>query len=106
MTQTAEPDSRALLNFLNTDGRPHPVENTVAVLTLLLGTVAALTAISPGLHLISSWAGLAGIASGVWGQLNSATTSERVVLVIGLGAAALGFCLGLANGGPFGGIIG
>jgi hypothetical protein len=103
MTQTAH---HGPLSFLNTDGRSHPVANGVAAATLLLGAVAALTAIVPDLHLISSWAGLAGIATGGWGQLISATTAERFLLIIGLGAAAVGFYLGMAHGGLFGGLIG
>ncbi|GAA1921681.1 hypothetical protein GCM10009716_32840 [Streptomyces sodiiphilus] len=103
MAQTAQ---HGPLAFLNSDGRAHPKENTLAVVTLVLGAVAVLTTFSEGLHLISSWAGLAGIITGAWGQLISATTAERMVLVIGLGAAGLGFYLGVANGGLFGGIIG
>jgi hypothetical protein len=103
MAQAAHHDP---LSFLNTDGRSHPVENRVAAATLLLGAVAALTAIVPDLHLISAWAGLAGIATGGWGQLISATTAERFLLIIGLGAAGVGFYLGMAHGGLFGGLVG
>jgi hypothetical protein len=94
------------LSFLNSDGRPHPKENVLVLLTVVLGAVALATAFSPGLHLIASWVGLAGIVTGAWGQLVSATTAERVVAVIGMGAAALAFYLGMANGGLFGGVIG
>ncbi len=99
MTQAAH---HGPLSFLNTDGRSHPVENAFTLATLLLGAVAGLTAISPDLHVISCWTGLAGIATGGWGQMISATTAERFVLVIGLGAAAVGFYLGMAHGGLFG----
>ncbi|NGO72679.1 hypothetical protein [Streptomyces boncukensis] len=85
--------------FLNSDGRPHPVENSFAAVTLLLGGVAAITAIWDGLHLVSSWTGLAGVATGMWAQFISATTGERFVTVIGLGAAAVGMYLGVAHGG-------
>ncbi|MDT0342166.1 hypothetical protein [Streptomyces litchfieldiae] len=94
------------LTYLNTDGRPHPRENTLAVLTLFLGLVAAVSSISPGLHLVSSWFGLAGIATGGWAQMISATPGQRFVSIIGLGAAAVGFYLGVAYGGPFGGWLG
>jgi hypothetical protein len=103
MTQAAH---HGPLSFLNTDGRSHPVENAVALATLVLGAVAALTAISPDLHLVSSWAGLLGIAAGGWGQLISATTAERFVLIIGLGASGVGFYLGMAEGGLFGSLMG
>ncbi|WP_059010071.1 hypothetical protein [Streptomyces specialis] len=89
-------------SWLNTDGRPHPVENGLAAVTLLLGAVAVITAIFPALHAVSCWTGLVGIATGGWTQLISATTAQRFVAVTGLGAAAVGFYLGMANGGMFG----
>jgi hypothetical protein len=35
----------------------------------------------------------------------SETTRERFGLILGLGAAAVGFFLGMAHGGLFGGVI-
>ncbi|MBB5934128.1 hypothetical protein [Streptomyces zagrosensis] len=95
-----------LLSFLDTDGKPHPVQNTFAAATVVLGVVAFVTAMFHDLHLISSWTGLVGIITGAWGQFISATTAERFVLIIGLGAAAVGFFLGMARGGLFGGVLG
>ncbi|MEC4015760.1 hypothetical protein [Streptomyces sp. H27-D2] len=97
---------RSPLSFLNTDGKAHPVENSFAAATLLLGLVAIISSLSPGLHLVSSWAGLVGILTGAWGQMISATTPERFLLIVGLGAAAVGFFLGMAHGGLFGGVLG
>lgn len=88
----------------NTDGRRHPLENGLAVVTLVLGALAAFSAISEDLHLLSSWAGLVGIITGGYGQFISATTAERFALIIGLGAAGIGFYLGMAHGGLFGGL--
>ncbi|MGD3105288.1 hypothetical protein [Streptomyces sp. YGL11-2] len=105
MAQAAR-TQRNLLALLNSDGQSHPVENTLAVTTLVLGVIAVLAALSPSLHLVSSWVGLIGIGTGLWGQFISSTTGERFLLIIGLGAAALGFYIGLAHGGLFGGIIG
>ncbi|NJP99218.1 hypothetical protein [Streptomyces zingiberis] len=96
----------AVSSVLNSDGRPHPVENSLVAATLVLGAVAFVTAQFHHLHLISSWTGLAGVVSGLWGQMISATTAERFALVIGLGAAAVGLFLGMAHGGPFGGVLG
>ncbi|SFD21863.1 hypothetical protein [Streptomyces aidingensis] len=90
------------LSFLNTDGRPHPRENALAVVTLVLGAVALAFGFVPALNMVASWVGLAGIVTGGWGQMVSATTAERFVVVIGLGGAGLGFYLGMANGGLFG----
>lgn len=84
---------------LNTDGQPHPVENTLAAVTLIFGLIAIITAMWHDLHVVSSWSGLVGVLTGAWGQMISVTTAERFVLVIGLGASAVGFFLGMARGG-------
>ncbi|WP_329176968.1 MULTISPECIES: hypothetical protein [unclassified Streptomyces] len=88
----------------NTDGRPHPLVNTLAAVTLVLGGIAIISSIFNSLHLLSSWTGLAGIFTGGYGQFVSATTPERFALVIGLGMAAVGFFIGVAHGGLWGGL--
>ncbi|MCQ8190531.1 hypothetical protein [Streptomyces rugosispiralis] len=105
MAQAAR-SHHSLLTFLDTDGKSHPVENTVAVVTVVIGVIAFVTAHFPHLHLVSSWVGLIGMISGAWGQLRSVTTGERFLLIIGLGAAGVGFYLGMAHGGLFGGVLG
>ncbi|AXI78604.1 hypothetical protein [Peterkaempfera bronchialis] len=89
---------------LNTDGRPHPVENSLTALTVVFGLLAFISSFFHGLHLLTSWSGLAGIVTGAWGQYVSATTAERFLLVIFLAASAVGFGIGLAHGGLFGGL--
>ncbi|MEU7132872.1 hypothetical protein [Streptomyces sp. NPDC046261] len=91
---------------LNSDGKPHPVENTFVAVTVVLGALAAISSLWTGLHLLTSWSGLIGVLTGAWGQFISATTGERFLLIIGLGAAAFGLFLGMAHGGLFGGVIG
>ncbi|MBB1242773.1 hypothetical protein GL263_04175 [Streptomyces durbertensis] len=93
-------------NILNSDGKPHPVENAWVAAAVVVGLVAFVAGFFPGLHLLASWAGLLGILAAAWGQMISATTAERFLLIISLGAAAVGFYLGMANGGLFGGILG
>lgn len=88
----------------NTDGRPHPLENTLVAVTVILGGIAVVSSAFDSLHLLSSWTGLVGILTGGYGQFISATTAERFALIIGLGMAALGFYLGVAHGGLFGGL--
>ncbi|MCT2589241.1 hypothetical protein LHJ74_04715 [Streptomyces sp. N2-109] len=110
MAQAAR-SSRGFASRLNTDGKAHPVQNTFVAATVLLGAVAFVTALITerewaNLHLLASWAGMAGILTGGWGQFISATTAERFLLVLGLGAAAVGLFLGIAYGGPFGGLLG
>ena len=90
------------VSLLLDDRKAHPLENTFAAATLLLGAVAFMTAMWHGLHVVSAWTGLVGIITGAWGQFISATTVERFALIIGLGGAAVGFYLGMANGGLLG----
>ncbi|GAA3300651.1 hypothetical protein [Streptomyces cinereospinus] len=103
MAQALRPNTAGSL--LATDGRPHPAQDALLAVTLVLGVVAFVTAMFHSLHLISSWAGLAGIVTGAYGQWISETTRERFGLVLGLGASAVGFFLGMAHGGLFGGLF-
>ncbi|MFE9092712.1 hypothetical protein [Streptomyces sp. NPDC007264] len=104
MAQVLRPSTTGSL--FATDGKPHPVQDTMLGVTLVLGITALVTAMFPNLHLVSSWTGLVGIITGAYGQFISVTTRERFGLVLGLGAAAIGFFLGMAHGGLFGGVVG
>ncbi|MER5831741.1 hypothetical protein ABT116_13100 [Streptomyces sp. NPDC002130] len=86
-----------------TDGKPHPLQDALLAVTLVLGLMSFLTAIiDEDLHLLSSWAGLVGILTGAYGQWISETTRERFGLILGLGASGVGFFLGMAHGGLIG----
>ncbi|MEU9076725.1 hypothetical protein ACFYUY_13375 [Kitasatospora sp. NPDC004745] len=87
---------------LNTDGHPHPRENTLVALTAVLGVIAFTTSFFHNLHLLTSWTGLFGIVTGLLGVFVSVTTAERFVLMVSLGASAVGFYLGMARGGLWG----
>ncbi|GGL99547.1 hypothetical protein GCM10010129_49010 [Streptomyces fumigatiscleroticus] len=87
-----------------TDGKPHPLQDALLAVTLVLGITAFVTAMFHHLHLLSSWAGLVGIITGAYGQWISETTRERFGLILGLGASGIGFFLGMAHGGLFGGL--
>ncbi|MFD4571391.1 hypothetical protein ACFWNK_00045 [Streptomyces sp. NPDC058417] len=102
MAQALRPNTAGSL--FATDGKPHPVQDTLMAVTLVLGVVAFVTAMFHSLHLLSSWAGLVGIGTGAYGQWISETTRERFGLILGLGASAVGFFLGMAHGGLFGGL--
>ncbi|GGT25103.1 MULTISPECIES: hypothetical protein [Streptomyces] len=104
MAQAIRP--RPPVSLLATDGKPHPLQQALVVVTLVLGALAFVTAMFDSLHLISSWAGLIGILTAAYGQYVSVTTRERFPLIIGLGASAIGFFLGMAHGGLFGGVVG
>jgi len=89
-----------------TDGKSHPLQDTLLAVTLVLGATAFVTGMFDSLHLVSSWTGLVGIFTGAYGQWISETTRERFGLILGLGGSAIGFFLGMAHGGLFGGVIG
>jgi hypothetical protein len=106
MTQTARtpsaqaPQGRHASRFnLNSDGKPHPLENTLSMVVAVLGAVAFATCWVNQLHVLTAWVGLAGIVTAVWAQYISATTAERFVIVIFGGASAIGFGIALAHGG-------
>ncbi|MFJ5308027.1 MULTISPECIES: hypothetical protein [unclassified Streptomyces] len=103
MAQALRPNTAGSL--FATDGKPHPLQDTLLAVTLVLGLTAFITGFFHSLHLLSSWAGLVGILTGAYGQWISETTRERFGLILGLGAAGVGFFLGMAHGGLFGGVI-
>ncbi|GAA0902109.1 hypothetical protein [Streptomyces thermoalcalitolerans] len=103
MAQTMRPNTAAGGGLFATDGKPHPLQDTLLAVALVLGLLSFITGLLfHGLHMLSSWAGLVGILAGAYGQWISETTRARFGLVIGLGASAVGFYLGLAHGGLFG----
>ncbi len=104
MAQALRPNTAG--GLFATDGKPHPLQDTLLAVTLVLGITSFVTAlVDEDLHLLSSWTGLVGILIGAYGQWISETTRERFGLILGLGASAVGFFLGMAHGGLFGGLI-
>ncbi|MBZ9642991.1 hypothetical protein [Streptomyces sp. PSKA30] len=103
MAQALRPNTAGSL--FATDDRPHPVQDALLAVTLVLGAVSFITAMFHSLHLLSSWTGLVGIITGAYGQWISETTRERFGLILGLGASAIGFFLGMAHGGLFGSLF-
>ncbi|MFK0117347.1 hypothetical protein [Streptomyces sp. NPDC090994] len=87
------------------DGKPHPLQDALMAVTLVLGITSFITAMFHHLHLLSSWTGLLGIVAGAYGLWVSVTTRERFGLIVGMGAAGVGLLLGMAHGGLFGGVI-
>jgi hypothetical protein len=86
---------------LNTDGERHPLENSLTLAAAVLAAVALSCAWVTSLHVVASWAGIAGTAIGLRAQLVSATRGERGVNVVAIGAAAVGMAFGLHNGGLY-----
>jgi hypothetical protein len=93
------PRRNPLAALLNTDGKPHPLENTLTAVTAVLGVIAIATCAFRGLHIVASWTGLAGVVTAAFAQYRSATTAERFVIVVTGGMAAVGLGIGLAHGG-------
>ncbi|MEU0332283.1 hypothetical protein [Streptomyces sp. NPDC006193] len=104
MSQALRPNTAGSL--FATDGRRRPLQDTLMAATLVLGVLSFVTSFFHGLHLLSSWAGLAGLLTGAYGQWVSETTRERFGLILGLGASGVGFLIGMAHGGLFGGLVG
>lgn len=84
---------------LNTDGRRHPVENTLAVATVVCGLVAFVSLFFPGGHVVASWAGTLGLGIGFYSQYVSVTTPQRSLNIVGMVSAFVGVALGIAGGG-------
>ncbi|MEU3858152.1 hypothetical protein AB0F03_12415 [Streptomyces sp. NPDC028722] len=103
MAQALQPNTAGSL--FATDGKSHPLQDALMAVTLVLGLLSFITSFFHGLHLLTSWAGLAGLLVGLYGQWISVTTRERFGLILGLGASGIGFLLGMAHGGLFGGLI-
>ncbi|MER8042687.1 hypothetical protein [Streptomyces sp. NPDC094032] len=97
MAQAMRPDPGHSL--FATDGKAHPLQDTLMAVTIFLGLLSFITAQFHSLHVLASWAGLIGILTGAVGQFISVTTRERFVLIVGLGASAVGFYLGMFYGG-------
>ncbi|EGG46048.1 MULTISPECIES: hypothetical protein [Streptomyces] len=108
MAQIMRP-ARPRNGLLATDGKPHPLQDTLLAVTLVLGVISLVTAGFPGLHVLTACTGLVGVLTGGYGQFISETTRQRFGLVIGLGAAAIGLYFGMAHGGfagEFNGFVG
>ncbi|CAM5551574.1 hypothetical protein ACPCIX_23540 [Streptomyces pseudogriseolus] len=103
MAQAMRPNTAG--GLFATDGKPHPLQDTLLAVTMALGLTAFISAQFHNLHLLSSWTGLVGILTGAYGQWVSVTTRERFGLILGLGLSAVGFFLGMAHGGLFGGVV-
>ncbi|WP_186777755.1 hypothetical protein [Streptomyces salinarius] len=98
MAQIMRP-AKPRTGLLATDGKPHPLQDTLLAVTAVLAVLAAATASFRGLHVLTSWAGLLGVLAGGYGQYVSETTRERFGLVLALGVSAFGLFFGIYHGG-------
>jgi hypothetical protein len=98
MPQAASARPRSHLS-LNSDGQRHPVENSLAVFTLITGLAAFAIGWVVHLHLPATVLGGVSLLVGLYAQLISVTREERMIIVTGLVAAFVGAALGLGHGG-------
>jgi len=110
MTDSARTGSRAnianIANILNSDGRPHPVENVLTVFTLIVGLVSfVLGMIVRNAHtgaaviVTATATGLVACLVGLYVQMISSTREQRILIVTGIIAGFVGLALGLSRGG-------
>ncbi|WP_226899069.1 hypothetical protein [Nonomuraea phyllanthi] len=100
MPHVLQPSQRERFRLtLNTDGKSHPMENALAVATLVCGLTAFVSTFWVSAHVISAWAGTAGFGIGLYSQYVSATTPQRSLNIIGMVGAFVGAALGIAHGG-------
>jgi hypothetical protein len=86
---------------LNSDGQRHPLENSLAVFTLITGLIVFAVGWVVKLHVLASVLGIVSMLVGLYAQMISATREERMIIVTGLVAAFVGTALGFAHGGFF-----
>ena len=84
---------------LNSDGQPHPLENGLAVFTLIAGLIVFAIGWVVALRAIASVVGVVTMIVGLYAQLISATRAERMIIVTGLVAAFVGTALAFGHGG-------
>ena len=93
-------------NILNSDGQPHPVQNILAIVTLVVGLVSfALGMVIRNAHtgaaviILATATGLVSCLVGLYLQMISATREQRILIVTGIIAGFVGLALGMSKGG-------
>lgn len=84
----------------SSSGRVHPVENTLATLTLGLGLVCVLC-LMLGLWDLGAWTGLAGALVAAYDEFIASTSSARRVILAGFVVCLVTLAVSMANGAVF-----
>jgi hypothetical protein len=95
------------MQILNSDGKPHPVENIMAIGILLIGLVSFVLgmivrnspSITASAHIVATLTGLFALLVGLYAQMVSSTREQRILIVTGIIAGFVGLAIGLAHGG-------
>ena len=93
-------------SILNSDGQPHPVQNILTIVTLVVGLVSFVLGLvirnvhtSAAVIVIATTTGLVSCLIGLYVQMISSTREQRVLIVTGIIAGFVGLALGLSKGG-------
>ena len=104
--RNGQPSKVQRSNILNSDGQPHPVQNILTIITLVLGLVSfALGMVIRNAHtgaaviVIATATGLVSCLVGLYVQMISHTREQRILIVTGIIAGFVGLALGLSKGG-------
>ena len=99
-------DSGRRHNILNSDGQPHPVQNILTIVTLVVGLVSFVLGLvirnahtGDAVIIITTATGLVSCLIGLYVQMISATREQRVLIVTGIIAGFVGLAIGLSKGG-------
>ena len=84
---------------LNSDGKPHPMENGLTVFTFAVGIVAFAVGLFVRAHVLGTVLGGIAVCVGMYAQLVSATREQRVLIVTGIIGGFVGLGLSIAHGG-------
>jgi ammonia channel protein AmtB len=93
-------------NILNSDGQPHPVQNILTVVTLIVGLLSFVLGMivrnahaSAAVVITATATGLVACLVGLYVQMISATREQRILIVTGIIAGFVGLAIGLSKGG-------
>ena len=99
-------DSGQRHNILNSDGLAHPVENVLAIFTLVVGLVSFVlglivrnTHAGSAVIIVATATGLVSCLVGLYVQMISSTREQRVLIVTGIIAGFVGLAIGFSKGG-------
>jgi hypothetical protein len=99
-------DSGQRHSILNSDGQPHPVQNILTIVTLVVGLVSfVLGLVIRNVHtgaaviVIATATGLVSCLIGLYVQMISSTREQRILIVAGIIAGFVGLAIGLSKGG-------
>jgi hypothetical protein len=96
---SAQPHAHIPRFTLNSDGKRHPVQNSLTAFTFIAGVVAFPIGLIVRDHLLATVLGAAGFGIGMYVQMISATREQRMFIVAGIIASFVGLGLGVAHGG-------